>query len=171
MSAIDGSAMLRALHAAGPAPDRAERMMLYGQFLGSWQGTRIVHDAAGARRELAAEVHFDWVLEGRAVQDVWIARAPEDGQPVMYGTTLRVYDPARDCWHISWFDPLTQYTMRMVGRQVGEDIVQECRGEDGRLRQWMFTEITPQAFHWISREHTDDGTGWNVRVEFFLRRA
>ena len=59
----------------------------------------------------------------------------------------------------------------MVGRQVGEDIVQECRGEDGRLRQWMFTEITPQAFHWISREHTDDGTGWNVRVEFFLRRA
>jgi hypothetical protein len=171
MSALESSAMLRTLHALAPAPDRAAQMMLYGQFLGSWEGTRIVHEAPGRRRELRAEVHFDWVLEGRAVQDVWIARAPEDGRPVMYGTTLRVYDPGADCWHITWIDPLTQYTMRMVGRKVGENIVQECRGEDGRLRQWMFTEIMPDAFHWISREQTDDPAGWQVRVEFFLRRA
>jgi hypothetical protein len=167
---LQASAMLHALHAQGAASDRAKQMMLYGQFVGSWQGSRIVHETAGRRRELAAEVYFDWVLEGRAVQDVWIARAPHDGRAVMYGTTLRVYDPAGDCWHITWIDPLTQSTMRMVGRKVGDDIVQECRGDDGRLRQWVFTEIAADAFHWISREQTDDAAGWNLRVEFFLHR-
>jgi len=170
MSALENSAMLRALHACAPAPDRASGMLLYGQFVGSWRGTRIVHETLTQRRELQAEVHFDWVLQGRAVQDVWIARAPEDGRPVMYGTTLRVFDPGTDCWHITWIDPLTQHTMRMVGRKVGNDIVQECPGEDGRLRQWIFTEIAPDAFHWISREQTGDD-GWTVRVEYFLRRV
>lgn len=166
-----GSPMLRALHAGGPAADRAARMALYGQFLGSWSGTRVVHEGGGARRELLAEVHFDYVLQGRAVQDVWIARSRDTGEPVMYGTTLRVYDPRADHWHINWFDPITQASMRMVGRKVGDDIVQESRAEDGRLVQWMFTEITVDSFHWIARDDSGDGSGWTVRVEFFLRRA
>src|SRR4051812_8763384 len=46
-----------------------------------------------------AEAHFAWVLEGRAVQDVWIM--PRRGQrsgprPLdTYGTTLRLWDPGR----------------------------------------------------------------------------
>jgi hypothetical protein len=48
-------------------------MMLYGQFVGSWDGKVVVHEAAGTRRESSSEVHFGWVLGARAVQDVWIA--------------------------------------------------------------------------------------------------
>src|SRR5260370_36995071 len=59
--------MLRFLHAKGPAPDRAARMMLYGQFVGSWDGTVVVHEADGARREASCQVHFGWALEGRAM--------------------------------------------------------------------------------------------------------
>ena len=163
------AAMFQALAAPGPAQDRARRMMLYGRFVGSWNGSMVVWGAHRERTEMSSEVHFAWVLQGRAVQDVWIAPARVDGAPVMYGTTMRVYDPQADHWNITWIDPLKQTAMRMVGREVGEDIVQECRSEQGVLRQWMFTEIRPDSFHWIWRDATEDG-GWTVRVEFFLRR-
>src|SRR5712692_598113 len=92
--------MLEALHAEGPAPDRAPPMMLYGQFVGSWDGRFVHHAFDGVRRAGPCEVHFGWALEGRAVQDVWIVpsrhgRRDSDisTQGILYGTTLRVYDP------------------------------------------------------------------------------
>ena len=168
------SLMLDALHAEGPAADRADRMMLYGQFVGSWDGTLAYQDAEGVRRETSAEVHFDWALEGRAVQDVWISPARHTRtvteRPLMYGTTLRVYDPDNDLWHITWIDPVRQAFNRMTGNQVGNDIVQEYRASDGTLCQWLFTEISAGSFHWTNRESKDEGKSWKVRGEFFLRR-
>jgi hypothetical protein len=173
-SSISASPMLRALHAAQAAPDRAGAMMLYGQFVGSWDGRLTYVDREGAGRETTAEVHFDWVLEGRAVQDVWIAPArggpAAGGAQLMYGTTLRVYDPNADHWHITWIDPVRQAYERMIGRQVGNDIVQEYRTEQGARVQWMFTEITPCSFHWTAREAPVAGEDWRVRAEFFLAR-
>ncbi len=132
-------------------------MMLYGQFVGSWRGTVVVHEPQGRRRESPCEVHFDWVLEGRE-------------QSRMYGTTLRVYDPEKDLWHITWIDPVRQVCNRMTGRRVGDEIEQEYV-EDGARYQWRFTEITPDSFHWIARKSGEDGREWNLIAEFFLRRA
>ena len=166
-------ALMTTLHADGPAADRSAQMMLYGQFIGSWNGTLVYVDAQGIRRETTAEVHFGWVLEGRAIQDVWIAPSRSgrraDERPLMHGSTLRVYDPRQDLWHITWIDPVRQVSNRMTGRGVGGDIVQEYRGENGERVQWMFTDITTDAFHWVNRQST--GENWRVRAEFFLQRA
>lgn len=168
--------MLKALHAEGPAPDRAAQMMLYGQFIGSWEGRVIHHDAAG--REAPCEAHFGWVLEGRAVQDVWITpsrdargKAGVSTKRNWYGTTLRVYDPQSDIWHITWINPVTQFVGRMSGRKIGDEIVQEYRTENGTLGQWLFTEITGNSFHWIRRESNDDGKTWKVETEVLLQRT
>jgi hypothetical protein len=166
--------LAEALLASGPAADRAAKVMLYGQFVGSWDGKVVVHEAGDGRRESSTEVHFGWVLAGRAVQDVWIAPSRQTRKPSdkdrMYGTTLRVYDPQSDVWHITWIDPVRQAYDRMVGRKVGDDIVQEYRNEQGARCQWLFTEIASDSFHWISRDSADEGKTWNVRAEFFLRR-
>ena len=163
-----------ALLAGGPAADRAAKMMLYGQFVGSWDGRVVVHEVGAGRRESSSEVHFGWVLGGRAVQDVWIAPSRHARKPAeqdrMYGTTLRVYDPQSDVWHITWIDPVRQAYDRMIGREVGKDIVQEYRNQQGARCQWLFTEIAADSFHWISRDSADEGETWNVRTEFFLRR-
>jgi len=166
--------LAEALLASGPAEDRAAKLMLYGQFVGSWEGKVVVHEAGGTRRESSCEVHFGWVLQGRAIQDVWIAPSRHARKPTeqdrMYGTTLRVYDPQSDIWQITWIDPVRQAYDRMTGRKVGQEIVQEYRNAQGARCQWLFTEITPDSFHWISRDSADEGEIWNVRAEFFLRR-
>jgi hypothetical protein len=163
-----------ALIASAPASDRVEKMMLYGQFIGSWDGTVIVHRPDGQRFENSCEVHFGWVLAGRAIQDVWLApsrktRAAgvEDG---MYGTTLRVYNPNTDQWEITWIDPVRRNFNRMLGRPLGNEIVQEYRDEAGKICQWCFTNIRPDSFHWISRESKDGRMAWNLTAEFFLHR-
>jgi hypothetical protein len=46
-------------------------------------------------RQRPGEIHFGWVLEGRAVQDIWI-RPKRPVPSTMYGTTLRVFDLAGD---------------------------------------------------------------------------
>lgn len=166
--------MLKTLHAEEPAADRAAQMMLYGQFVGSWDGNLVYVDAEAVRRETTAEVHFGWVLEGRAIQDVWIAPSRHARKPderlLMHGSTFRVYDPKQDLWHITWIDPVKQAFNRMTGKKIGDEIVQEYRTEDGERVQWLFTEITPESFHWIARESADEGRTWTVRAEFFLHR-
>jgi hypothetical protein len=172
--AIAALGFSQGLLAAAPASDRAEQLRLYGQFIGSWDGTVITHRPDGQCFEDSCEVHFGWVLAGRAIQDVWIApsrktRAPgaEDG---MYGTTLRVYDPKTDQWEITWIDPVRRQFNRMLGRPVGNEIIQEYRDEAGNICQWCFTDIGPDSFHWISRQSKDERSTWNLRAEFFLHR-
>jgi len=171
-------AFLEALHSDAPAPDRAQEMSLYGQFIGSWNVKVIDRDPDGSCHEGIGEVHFGWVLEGRAVQDVWIVpgRDARHGPNFSingnrYGTTLRIYDPNIKAWHIIWVNPVTQTYNTMIGRMVKDEIIQEYREEDGALNQWVFTEITPNSFHWIGRSSRDEGKTWNVETEFFARRT
>jgi len=170
--------MLDVLGAEGPIVEHAAQLMLYGRFVGAWEGTVVVHRRDGTRREESCEVFFGWVLDGRAIQDVWIAPARKDrtdpGRDAsrdIYGTTIRVYDPQSDTWRIAWIEPGTQSFSGMTGRQDGDDILQEYVEEDGNRWQWLFTEITGDSFHWIARESADDGASWQVRNEFFLRRS
>lgn len=158
----------------GPARDRADKMMLYGQFVGAWDGTLTRYGANGERGDSSTEVHFGWALEGRAIQDVWIVPSRVDRPPGeadrMYGTTLRVYDPRHDNWEITFIDPVRQSYDRMVGRQVGPDIIQEYRSATGPICQWCFFEIEASSFHWVSRESTDERKTWRLTAEFYLRR-
>lgn len=86
------------------------------------------------------------------IQEVWIsppqnARENVSTKRNTYGTTLRVYDPKIDAWHILWINPITQTYNTMIGRKIGDEIIQEYHDDDGTLNQWIFTEITPKSFH------------------------
>ena len=170
------------LHSPRPAPDRAHALGLYGFLIGSWETTVIAHEESGATHTNRGEIHAGWVLEGRALQDVWMlprrAERAADATPRQlpvtgdwYGTTLRVYDPGIDAWHILWSNPVTQLYTRQIGRARGHDIVQEGRHESGALMRWSFTRMTPQTFHWLGEASADDGASWRLQVEVLARRV
>ena len=163
-----------ALCASGPAPDRAEKMGLYGQFVGRWDMDAVYPQPDGSVRRSRGEIHFSWALAGRAIQDVWIIPTRGSDEPPrptdFYGTTLRVYDPGLDAWHILWIDPVQQAYPRMIGRARGRDIVQLGKEDSGAAVRWSFSEITPQSFRWTAERSPDDGTNWHTLVEFFARR-
>jgi len=172
------SPFLAALGADGPAADRAGKMDLYGRFVGSWDLDVRQFAEDGAERWRGGEWHFGWVLEGHAIQDVWIVpprgaqRAGDAAANVnSYGTTLRIYNPRIDAWHVQWSDPVTQNILQMVGRAEGADIVQLGVAADGRLIRWRFLEIEAASFLWRGETSSDQGASWRVVTEFRATRA
>ena len=71
MSNSRDSAFVAALHSDGPAADRADKMQLYGRFIGDWEMDSTYHLPDGSTRTGHGEIHFGWALQGRAIQDVW----------------------------------------------------------------------------------------------------
>jgi hypothetical protein len=170
------------LHSARPAADRADKLGLYAFLVGSWETTVVAHDETGATHTNRGEIHAGWVLEGRALQDVWIvphrAERTPDAPPLQlpvtgswYGTTLRIYDPGIDAWHILWSNPAKMFFSRQIGRPRGGDIVQEGRHESGALTRWSFTKIKPGSFHWLGEVSADNGASWRLQVEVLARRT
>ena len=174
---MSAGAFSDALCAQAPADDRAGRMELYGWLVGSWDldVTRFQADGAVIRRK--GEWHFSWVLEGRAIQDVWIVppRGARAGDAAAnrnsYGSTLRVYDPQIDAWRIQWTDPVTLNFLTMIGRRHGDDIVQIGTGPDGVHHRWSFRDIAHERFHWRGEVSGDDGATWRTEVAFDCRRV
>jgi hypothetical protein len=154
-----------ALHSRGPAPDRAEKMQLYGRLIGRWTMDAVVYVDDGTAHKGRGEIHFGWVLEGRAIQDVWILPG------VFYGTTLRIYDPGIDAWHIIWSDPLRQFYTRQIGRAQGDDIVQVGKNDANETVRWSFTDVATDSFRWLGERSRDHGQTWQLQAEFFARRA
>lgn len=154
-----------ALNATEPPAERAGKMNLYGWLIGDWAFDGIVHFDDGTQHKGIGEIHFAWVLQGRAIQDVWSLPG------VFYGTTLRIYDPALDAWHILWSDPLRQFYTRQIGRAQGADVVQIGKNDAGDGVRWRFTEITQNSFHWIGEHSRDDGKSWRLQAEYFARRT
>lgn len=174
---ITHDSFLEVLSPSGRSPEIPESLDAYGWLIGSWE-LEVYHykavDVAPLR--IKGEVHFGWVLEGRAVQDVWIMprraeRTTElDKTNNMYGTTLRVWDPAIQAWHITWINPVTGHREEQVGRRSGKDIVQVGARRDGTPTRWMFTEITPDSFHWTGESLLPDGKTWKLEGEFRAKR-
>ncbi len=89
---------------------------------------------------------------------------------MFHGTTLRIYDPGIDAWHILWCDPLRQYYARQLGRPRGPDIVQEGTNDVGETLRWSFTEMTPDRFRWRGERSRDNGATWELQADFRARR-
>jgi hypothetical protein len=168
---------VEALLAGGPLIEHADKMNLYAPLIGDWEIDVVDYEADGTRRTSSGEAHFAWVLEGRAIQDLWIipprsARKP--GQPTKgnrYGTTLRVYDPTEDVWRVTWINPVTGVHEELIGGKQGNRIVQQGKRTDGSLIRWSFSDITPKSFHWQGESSKDNGSTWRLETEFFGRRV
>jgi hypothetical protein len=159
------SSFIAALHASGPAPDRGDKLGLYGWLIGQWEMDAVVHLDDGSQQKGRGEIHFGWVLEGRAIQDVWILPG------VFYGTTLRIYDASIDAWYILWSDPVRQFYTRQIGRARGKTIVQDGKNDAGELVRWSFNDITPDSFRWLGERSRDGGANWQTQAEFLARRV
>jgi hypothetical protein len=166
---------LDGLVASGPASDIAGKMMLFGRLVGVWDIDYTAHGTGGKEVSAKCEWNWAWVLDGRAVQDVWICpsraeRAREPGLTGEWGTTVRMYDPKRDAWRVVFVGPAFSNVNLLTAHEVGSTIVQEGTDTDGRPVHWNFTDITPASFRWYSEKSMDGGKTWMQQEQMLARR-
>ena len=164
------------LLAADRAHDISESDDIYGWLAGSWELDVRHYRVDISALRVKGEAHFFRVLEGRAVQDVWIMPAPDARRPGltaennMYGTTLRVWDASIAAWRVTYINPVTGQRDELIGRRIGQDIIQVGTHQDGTPIRWNFTSITPDSFHWTGQALEADGATWRLEAEFYGRR-
>ena len=160
--------MIEALAAARRSPEIPEEMDAYGWLVGSWELDVIRYGVDVRERNIKGSAHFGWVLEGRAVQDVWIMKA--ENLVATYGMTIRVWDPAIAAWRVTWMNPISGRRDELIGTKQGGDLVQIGQHADGTPIRWSFVDITPNSFRWLGEALERDGATWKLEAEFHARR-
>lgn len=173
------SSFAEVLHADGPDEALTAELKLYSWLVGRWEFDAATFPEDGTTHRGQGEIHAGWVLQGRAIQDVWMIPRRRDRRPGIeqlpgagnwYGTTLRIYDPAITAWRILWNDPATGFFTQQLGRAEGGAIVQTGADPRGGSSRWTFSEIERDSFHWTA-EHSTDDRNWRREVDIRARRA
>jgi hypothetical protein len=166
-----------ALAADARSSEIPEAADVYGWLCGSWDLIVLRYRGIDVSAQgLKGEVHAARVLEGRAVQDVWIMPRREDrtgkSDPTMNmcGTTLRSWDGSIQAWRIAWTNPIRSHREDQIGNWNGKDIIQNGTRADGTKTRWTFTEITANSFHWRGEALYPNGTTWTLEGEFLANR-
>src|SRR5919201_5907172 len=173
--ARDGSLvdpLLDALAATGPDAALADELALFGRFVGAWDVDVTNHRDDGSTNVHRGEWLWGWILEGRAVADVWTVppRADRNGAPPLeYGATIRFYDAELGAWRVVWNGPMRGRQIVFVARPRGDEIVLEGREGDERV-EWIFSEIREHEFRWRAQMSRDDGETWTLVQEMRGRR-
>lgn len=162
-----------ALLSAGPSVELGDRARDLDWLVGGWSAVVRDYEDDGSVVENTGEWWFAWVLEGRALQDVWISpeRAKRNegiSAPNRYGSTIRYLDPQGDGWRIVWVNPVTKIENELRGERVGDRFVLEGSADSVSIR-WSFTNIKDDSFTWIG-ESREEGKDWILGAKFILSR-
>src|SRR5262249_46688944 len=100
---------------------------IFGFLIGSWDLTAVLYDAEGRTQRSRGEIHASWVLEGRAIQDLFIfPRRALPARGDRYATTIRTYDRMLNAWRVNFINPAADETSaQLIARRHGQGIEME----------------------------------------------
>jgi hypothetical protein len=147
--------------------DRQAR--LFDWIVGTWEVDYTTIKDDDSREKATGQLIAGWVLDGRALQDLWIWTEPGETQRRM-GTTIRFYDAERKAWRVTWVSPSAKAVTLLDGSGEAGRIV--LAGDTGtRKLRWTFFDITDDGFRWHGEHSRDGGATWRLREDHRMRRS
>ncbi len=163
-------AMIRVLGSANPNPSLGEEAQTFDRLVGSWDADFGFSQADGSVRHKKGELHFGWIMDGHAVQDLWIGYPTGEHKERTIGTTIRFFDTKLKQWRIVFINPQSNYVVTTQGGREGDRIVLRGTDSDGLPIRWTFRDITPQSFHWTGEKLHDGGKTWVLEEDHHMMR-
>jgi hypothetical protein len=160
--------MITVLPTDGPHPSLGDKAKLFDHFVGTWETDFTFYAADGTVSKRKGEVLFGWIIDGRALQDIWISY-PKEGERDL-GTTIRFYDAKTAMWRVVWIYPAGSVITTLTGGAVGDRIVLRGQAADGGLLRWSFNEIRADSFVWRGEVSYNNGETWRLTGEYQMRR-
>jgi hypothetical protein len=163
--------VFKELIAAGPrvVPGEPPEARLFDRVAGAWDVDYTDIRDDGTRDTIRGQLLAGWVLDGRALQDVWIQFA-KPGEDRFIGTTIRFYDPDRKTWRVTWVSAIAKAVTVLEGGEEDGRIALYSDGPRGRTR-WSFSNITDKSFVWRGELSSDGGKTWRLREDHRMYRA
>ena len=162
--------MVRTLQALGPSPALGEQANVFGRFVGTWDVDYGEIGEDGKMTHFQGELIVGWVMDGHALQDLFIAYPTAAGKERTMGTTLRFLDSKSGKWHVVYIEPPTNTIFELTGGQEGDRIVLYGKDKQGSLARWSFNDIKNDTFTWRGEGSRDSGKTWRLEEEHHMKR-
>jgi hypothetical protein len=162
--------MVTALQAMGPHPSLGDQAKVFGRFVGTWDVAYTDFSKDGKATHRSGEFIAGWVMDGRAIQDLFIVYPSTAGKEREVYATLRYFDPKSGTWRATFIDPEHVSVARFTGGAVGDRIVFQSQDFDGNETRWSFNDMRPDSFVWREEESSDGGKSWRLQAEHHMKR-
>ncbi|HET9368580.1 MAG TPA: hypothetical protein VFO22_10945 [Candidatus Udaeobacter sp.] len=169
-SADPRQAMVMGLSASGPHPSLGNEAQVWDRFIGTWDCEYTFFLDDGSKRQSRGEIEFGWILDGRAVQDIWITYPNEAGKERGIGTTVRFFDGKSKMWRIVFVGPRYNALVTLQGSAEGDRIVLRGLDDEGAMLRWSFNDIKADSFVWRGEKSRDGGKTWKLEEEHHMKR-
>lgn len=160
--------------APGALPSLEARLMTFGQFVGNWRFRSEVYSFDGTVKRGEGTWKFRWIVNGRAIQDVWqLDSNRHGGRATDYkeiGTTIRLYDPKKNNWNVIWVAAVSLTVEQFTATVENGEITLQGRDADGILTQWRFVNIHRNSFEWLARTSLNEGLTWKLEQRMWVFR-
>jgi hypothetical protein len=163
-------AMINALAALGPHSSLGDEARVFDRFVGTWDCDYTFFLPDGSTKHSVGEIRFGWILDGQAIQDIWITYPKEKGKERGIGTTVRFFDTKLKTWRIIFVSPSPGALIAVQGEMEGDRIVLRGTDDEGTMLRWSFNDIKPDSFTWRGETSRDGGKIWKLEEEHHMRR-
>ena len=163
-------AMITALASANPNPSMGDEAQTFDRLVGTWDAEFTFYRDDGTVFHKKGELLFGWIMDGRAIQDLWIGYPTENQKERTIGTTIRFFDTALKQWRVVFVNPQFNYVVSAQGGREGDGIVLRGLDSDGLPIRWTFSEMKPDSFHWQGEKSHDGGKTWKLEEDHHMKR-
>ena len=131
----------------------------FAPLIGDWVCDYYDEPEEGRKRHVTGEWTFRRILEGTGIQDVFIfpSRSTKETAPQPdgeYGTSLRMFNRRNGCYDVVY--TCATCMKRLTFRKEGDRLAGEVLDEEDAF--WIFSDITPDGFHWENVRIRKDGS-------------
>ena len=162
--------MITALQAMRPHPSLGDQANVFGRFVGTWDADYGEFGPDGKETHSPGELIVGWVLDGHALQDLFISYPRAPGKEREIGTTLRYFNDKTGKWRVVYVEPPSDTVVELTGGQEGDRIVLYGEGRQGSLLRWSFEDIKDDSFTWHGERSRDRGKTWHLVEEHHMKR-
>lgn len=163
-------AMIATLSAPGPHPSLGDEARVFNRFVGAWDCEYTFFAADGAATHASGELQFGWIIDGRALQDIWITYPKERGKERSIGTSVRFFDSKSKMWRVVFVSPSHSALIMAQGGLEGDAIVLRGVDDAGTALRWSFNDIQANSFIWRGETSRDGGNTWRLEEEHHMTR-
>jgi hypothetical protein len=162
--------MVNVLAAQAPHRTLGREADLFGRFVGTWDANYSFIAADGGVRQKRGEVLFGWVLDGHALEDIFLTYPDSASDERKMVAGVRWVNPKTGKWTLAFVAPTFDVVLRMEGGAEGDRIVLRGKDSTGALLRWSFNDIRPDSFVWRGESSRDSGKTWRLEEEHHMRR-
>src|SRR4029453_14105771 len=93
--------LMAILPASAPHSSLGAQADVFDRFVDTWDSEYVTYAADGTTTRRRGEVIFGWIIDGRALQDMWITYTnDEPARERDMGTSIRFWDARSSAWRV-----------------------------------------------------------------------